>query len=231
MQLIRTLPVLLAVTFILPACEEDIAFYIYQNQVPEEGCTISTTDKIYRPEGLLDVSLGMGYWLFPLLYNDLPSVKGGQDLSDTPDPNTLHLREYWVDLDLGGIPKKTTIPGSLTSFTYPTSGMLMPGDKRASVVKVIPDDLAARINVPTGARPMIMARIQAVASTGDDVLESMPFYYPIHLCNGCLVTMLNSCPTDFTTSIPSNVCGIPQDVAVACCSDPQRGVVCLPSAN
>jgi hypothetical protein len=111
--------------------------------------------------------------------------------------------------------------------------MMLPGDKRASVVKVIPDDLAAKIKIKLepGARPMVMARVQAVAANASDLLESMPFFYPIHLCNGCLVTMLNSCPSDFSTALPTNRCGIPQDGAVVCCDDPQRGIVCIPSSN
>lgn len=206
-------------------CDEDKSFYIYQNQVPETGCVVTADDAIYRSQGVLDVSLGAGYVLFPLLRNDLPSKKPAEDLSDRPEPNQLHMREFRVKLDLGSTPNSTS-PGEL-SFSRPTSGVLLPGDKRASAVEIIPDDVVTKLKVASGARPMVIAEVTAVAESGEgDVYESLPFYYPVSLCNGCLVVTLGTCPTS-TTASDSNVCGLPQDGPLVCCTDSALGFHCL----
>ena len=101
-------------------CNDDTSFYIFQNQVPETGCVVTTDDAIYRSQGVLDVSLGAGYVLFPLLRNDLPTKKPAGDLSERPEPNQLHLREFRVQLDLGSTPN-SVLPDQLT-FSRPTSG-------------------------------------------------------------------------------------------------------------
>jgi len=207
------------------ACDEDKSFYIYQNQVPESGCVVTTDDTIYRSQGVLDVSLGAGYVLFPLLRNDLPTKKPAEDISDRPEPNQLHMREFRVKLDLGSTPHSVP-PGELT-FSRPTSGVLLPGDKRASAVEIIPDDVVKKLKVASGARPMVIAEIKAVAESGEgDVYESLPFYYPVSLCNGCLVVTLGACPTSAAAD-DSNVCGLPQDGPLVCCTDSALGFHCL----
>lgn len=207
------------------ACDEDKSFYIFQNQVPESGCVVTTDDAIYRSQGVLDVSLGAGYVLFPLLRNDLPSKKLASDQSDKPEPNQLHLREFRVELDLGST-ANTVLPDEL-KFSRPTSGVLLPGGKRASAVELIPDDVVKKLKVASGARPMVIAEVKAVAESGEgDVIESLPFYYPVSLCNGCLVVTLSTCPTSATAET-SNVCGLPQDGPLVCCTDSAVGFHCL----
>jgi hypothetical protein len=210
---------LIAVT----GCDEDSAFYIYQNQVPKAGCIVTVDTEIYRAQGLLDVSLGVGYVLYPLIRNDLPVKKATGSKSERPEPNLLHLKEFRVQLDLGQVTSRYA--NDLLRFSRPTSGTLLPGGKRASSVEVIPSDLVKQIEVPEGARPMIMAEVKAVAEDGDgDVLESIPFFYPISLCDGCLVVMLDACSS--STNIKSNVCGLPQDGPLVCCNDPDSGLLC-----
>jgi hypothetical protein len=213
---------LLLLTF-LAGCEEDKAFYIYQNQVPQKGCLVSDDDKVYRSQGLLDVSQGTGYYLFPLLRNDLKARR----LSGDTEPNMLHLREFKVDLEMGSL--GSGIATNLLRFTRPTSGTLLPQGKRSSVVELVPADLVKKLKIAGGAWHSVIAEVIAVAETGDgETLESIPFYYPVSLCYGCLVTTLSSCPTGASLKpFQSNVCGLPQDAPLLCCNDSVLGLRCI----
>jgi hypothetical protein len=211
----------------LAGCAEERTFFIVQNQVStasdEGGCSGSTSETTYRPQGVLDVSAGHGYLMFPLLRLD---VETSATTVEGPERNQFTLRHYRVSLDLGDIPG--SFPAELTSFEHPTSGLLRPGSSLAGMVKVVPDALAQQLNLPQNARVMITAKLQAVAVRlgTDSELESTTFRYPIELCNGCLVRMANPCPdtvkVEEGTTAPkweSNACGLPQDTPVTCCDE------------
>jgi hypothetical protein len=209
-------------TLALWACDDDIAFYIFQNQVPGDDCFITADDTIHRPEGTLDISLGRGYVLFPLVRNDMPPRKLEGDVSDRADPHTLHLREYEVALDLVGV---QPIDAALLQFTEPTSGMLLPGGKRASKVAVIPDEVARQIKLTPGVAAMALAEVKAVADSDEGRVVSQPFFYTINLCSGCLVATLSQC-SDAIAGVQSNVCGLPQDEPLICCNHDELGLIC-----
>jgi hypothetical protein len=125
----------------------------------------------------------------------------------------------------------------LTNFTVPQSGILRPGGSRAFFVKVLKDELIARLDKSkiSAFRPTVTVKIQAVGEIGGSTLESMPFYFPIELCSNCLVTRLNACPVSGADDWPklsqSNSCGYPQDTLVQCCDDSQKGLICLPGSG
>lgn len=201
-------------------CVEERAFYILQNQLPQlsDGvCTASAGEGTFLAEGVLDISAGQGYWMFPLLKFDILSS------NDQVEKNNFTLREFRINLDMSEIPGE--FPAEETSFTRPTSGPLRPQGTLGTVVKVVPDALVARLNVPIGVKPMIVAKIRAVAVrlATDSEIESTTFRYPITLCNGCLMHggKINPCPTgeeETAPTIVTNDCGVPQDSTVFCCS-------------
>ena len=117
---------------------------------------------------------------------------------------------------------------SLRVYESPTSGVMHPGDRRASRVEVISDDLVQQVlmsKVGEGARPQVMVKVTVVADSSDGEIESLPFFFPIDLCNGCLVRKYNSCAE--AQQYESNSCGLPQDSPVACCTDPSGELMCL----
>lgn len=221
-SLLPFVPLIVAITAATTGCGEgdDLSFIIYQNQVPGAGCVVSTTSNLYRPDGVLDIGLERGYWMFPLLRNDMPATK--DTFSRKTDPNALQLRRFEVELDLGA--SGQDIPTNLLRFTQLTSGILLPGDQRASRVQVITDELAKRIELPKGARPTVVATVRAVAESRRGEIRSIPFHYPIRLCDGCLVRRVKSCDDAVSTK---NVCGLPQDTPLVCCNDDTLGFTCL----
>lgn len=220
----------LAVTLIASAMlssgciDEARVFYIRQNQVPSSGCKIATTTTIYNPMGLLDVSVDMGYWFYPLLENKLTSTASGDG---EPERNALTLKGFEVELDLQGMEKTAgwTIKEEQLKFWLPASGYLTPKGALAGRIKVIPDWLAKAMHVPVKAQktaggwPVIYAVVTAVASKTGSEVESSAFVYPIEICNGCLVDLRKQCVEDLSKdkTVLTNYCGLPQDSSVTCC--------------
>ena len=182
------------------------------------------TTTIYNPMGRLDVSVGQGYWLYPLMENALTSTTTGDG---EPERNALTLKGYEVELDLQGMEKTAgwNVKQEQLKFWLPASGYLGPGGKLAGAARVIPDWLAAKMAGPVKAQaqpggwPVIYAIVTAVAAKTGSEVESAVFVYPIEICNGCLVDKRTSCPADPSKdkNLLSNYCGLPQDTPVTCC--------------
>jgi hypothetical protein len=218
--------VVVAIAIGLSGCVGERALAIIQNQVPQTGCEIPGQDTdIYRPSGLLDVRGDQGYILFPLMRNDMLPSAG---LDGQPERNRVYLRRFEIELEVEDA-VGSDVPGQLTNFSVPISAEMVPGQLRSSLVKVIPDLLVPFLVVPEGFRPTVTATVKVVADHHGNEIESPEFVYPIEICDGCLVTVLDACPGTVQDEINfvSNECGIPQDTGVACCNDPSRGFICL----
>lgn len=225
----------------LSGCDLNEYFFVYQNQVPEAGCMITTDKEIYRQSGVLDLRAGRGYYLFPLLENELPPRKDASDLTSRTDPNMITMRHFTVDLEFEG---SDQLGENLTHYEQTTSGVLLPGDLRAAWVKVISDELAQTLrDQPADDGLQVTATVRGVGTLGrageEDLIETQPFVYSIELCSGCLVPPLMPCSTasvslDQLAAVYGNTCGMPQDEAVFCCTvDGSEEAVCLrrPSEN
>ena len=240
---LRALAVALTALAVLSSgcVDEARIFYIRQNQVPSSGCKIATTTTIYNPMGRLDVSVGQGYWLYPLMENALTSTTTGDG---EPERNALILKGFEVELDLQGMNNTAglTIKQEQLKFWLPATGYLGPGGKLAGSIRVIPDWLAAKMGdpstgpvkaqAPSGGWPVIYAIVTAVASKTGSEVESAIFVYPIEICNGCLVDKRTTCPADPSKdkALLSNYCGLPQDQVVTCCPK-NKGYGCYSSGS
>jgi len=208
--------------------DQNTSFFISSAQLPAAGCMapLPGAGSTFLSRGTLDVSGKTGYLLFPQVENAMASSAGGTQV------NALQMREYRMEIDMGQIPG--TFPDQLLSFSERTSGYLPPGGKIVSGVWIVPDELAALLAgvVPANVRTEIIVEVRAVADKVGSEMETGPFAFPIDICNGCLVDMRATCP-DLTKVDPStydtNVCGLPQDSPVTCCSTPTKR--CLKTSN
>jgi hypothetical protein len=230
--------VLLLLPLLSVTCGEETRFFIVQNQVPQEGCSIpGGRSANYRAEGRLDATLvsdesASAYDMYPLLQNDLPEVTG----EGAPQPNRLSLKGFHVDVSLASdapaaarqvfeaVAADATLKG-LLSYDEATSGTLEPGGTLSSGVGAFPTELARRLlssgvfdSVPR-VRAMISLRALASRSSGD--LDSTEFRYPLEICAGCLVAMRGSCPLEKLEN-PGNACRLSQDSLVDCCLETGR---------
>lgn len=212
--LLVALPALVAVG-LMGCIDDDVSFYIQQNQVPKQGCEVSTSTEKFRGAGLLDVSLGIGYHMFPLVVNNMRSSSAEDQ---QPERNNLHMRRFVIDLDLGSIPVQAS--GAETAFEFPVSGLLPPagGMLAYAGVPVIKDSLAIKLQSASspGAEHLIMVSMRAEAERSGETRESAAFLYPVNICNGCLVDMRTEPPAVDDKTAVGNPCGVPQDSPVTC---------------
>lgn len=233
--------VLLLSTVVGTGCvDEARIFYIRQNQIPTSGCKVAATLTIYQPMGVLDVSVGMGYWLYPLLEN---ALKGTTQGDGQPERNALMLKGFEVQLDLQGMEgtKGWTVNSDRLKFWLPASGYMIPGATLVGRIKVIPDWLASEMAAPKGpvkaqaqpgGWPVVYAVVTAVAAKTGSEVESAVFVYPIEICNGCLVDKRDKCVEDLSKdkTVLYNYCGLPQDEPVTCCPKKNNTFACYQSS-
>jgi hypothetical protein len=222
-------------------------FLIVQDQVPDTAsCVIPTTiGSVYRDVGNLDVRLvsrraEAGYYMYPLLRNNLQPAAGGQ----IGDPNRIALSSYNVSL---GLPADATSSplamlfgdlanspqdSGLLRFSVPTSGSVASGGGyTSSGVPAIPGELARRIRdqglLAGTSYAYVMATVRARGDTQNGSIESDPFVFPIRVCDGCLIASLQLCPATMEPANKGNPCNVAQDDPVDCC-DSGAGLQCPP---
>jgi hypothetical protein len=224
-------------------------FEIVQNQVPQAGCLIDTSEMLYRGDGTLDISLiqpgaRSAYLAFPLIKNNLAGATGGG-----PDTNAIDIHSFAIDISAskyGALPANVQAlfnnleqagPSSpdyaLLHFSAPWSAHVSSaGGVVATAVGAFPLELAARV-AATGdvgvsrASMVVNARIRAFGSTSTQDLESDPLDFPIYVCAGCLVASITTCPSTTAPANTGNPCNVSQDNYVDCCSS--NGSLICPS--
>jgi len=214
-------------------------FEIVQNQQPQQGCAIDTSETLYRGDGTLDLQLvnsgaGSAYLIFPLVRNNLPGPSGG------PDTNQIRMNSFAVDIQpskFGVLPPNVALlfdtlnraPSSsadyaLLHYSVPWSATISSaGGTAATLVGAFPIDLARRVaatgDVGVSRTSMIVnAHIRAFGSTGTQDYESDPLDFPIYVCSGCLIASVLNCPVAAEPTYTGNPCNVAQDNMVECCS-------------
>jgi hypothetical protein len=215
-------------------------FEIVQNQQPQSGCVIDTSETLYRGDGTLDLSLvragaGAAYLAFPLVKNNLPASSGSG-----PDTNQIEVHSFAVDISAskyGALPPNvSTLFGTLNQSSHDSADYALlhysvpwaaslgsGGGTAATLVGAFPVTLAARV-AATGdigvsrTSMLVNARIRAFGSTGTQDLESDPLDFPIYVCAGCLVGEVLTCPLAAAPARTGNPCNVSQDNTVDCCS-------------
>lgn len=218
-------------------------FVIIQNQVPSEGCAIpASISSVYRGSGDLDVRLvntgaPVGYAMFPVMQNNLPSSTEASDL------NRIKVTAFDVDI---GLPADTTsgelfnlfqgLEGSnpeLLHYSILFSASISSGGGNTSAaVDAIPTDLARAIRtsgiLSSTAFAYLTTTIRARGDTdGGRAVTSDPFVYPVRVCDGCLISNMGSCPVTQTPTHLGNACNIAQDESIDCCTS-GTSLVCPP---
>src|SRR3989339_1015467 len=135
-------------------CVEDYrAFYISNNLIPMEGCAVEAGGQP-QPSGKLDVSLGIGYFMFPEGVNELSSSAG----ANQPEYHLLQFRRFESSLDLGDVRDweqiigqqifPDPIPENLLNVNFPVAGTIKPGARAAfKLVEIIRGELIQKIKL------------------------------------------------------------------------------------
>ncbi len=199
---------------------------ILQNLAPEEGCQFPAqagADRITR--GRIDVQAEGGYVFGALVQNNAVG------LSDNPGARLAAIEGADVELTLQEGFTPAGDPSADLSFTTNFGGAIEPDGGLASfgfiiLTKQFMDTyLAPSPDLAPGALLEINARITIFGQMGGSNTESVPFNYPIEVCNGCMTVDVGACadlPADFQ-ALEGGICNTLQDVPLECCDD---GTVC-----
>ena len=112
-------------------------FEIVQNQVPQPGCLIDTSESSYRGDGTLDLTLVQpgaraAYLVFPLLKNNLPGATG-----QGPDGNQIDMHSFAIDIGeskYGSLPPNVrTLFNTLNGAAHDLDRLRPPSLQRAVV--------------------------------------------------------------------------------------------------
>ncbi|HEX5063435.1 MAG TPA: hypothetical protein VFV99_28860, partial [Kofleriaceae bacterium] len=113
-------------------------------------------------------------------------------------------------------------------FSVLFSGALPPAASVNSFVDIIPPQQLIAIGAMAGDGSINAEVLAEVVIKGDlngDEIKSQPFFYPVTVCNDCVVNIVGACPV-MGTIRGGNACNPFQDGVVDCCTETSGSVSC-----
>lgn len=213
---------LASVALLLGACTEGGAtLVIVQNQVPEEGCSVSTDLGTFRARGLIDVNSDQGYLFTPAVQSVLNEAN-----SETGTQRIVFVEGAEVSLTL---PEGTGV--GATTFTQRFSGSIFPQGISTFAFEIVPAEVLASLRGSTspGDRVVAEAEITLFGTLEGSEIESQPYVYPVEICNGCVATfdlgLCSELPAGYEAT--GGICVAYQDTdSVECCTDDGGNAIC-----
>jgi hypothetical protein len=197
------------------------SMYIVHNQVPEAGCVINAdVGGDFRGRGMVDALGGVGYVFTPV----------AQSLIEAPSRDdidrVIFVRGADVTLSFqDGLYSEGEVDGfreaGLANFRQPFSGSIMPGASTSFAFEILPGAMLAELEGklgPDGATT-VTAEVEIFGDVEGGEARGEPFFYPIEVCVGCLITNLGNC-AELASDIepaPGGECNVFQDAPVDCC--------------
>ena len=202
----------LGLFLLLTACADggDEGFHIVHNLAPPSDCT-------YKPGGAfvssseMDINSPQPFVLTPELESRI-SVVDGQAASQ----RTIALRGARVEVE------NAQTGATLGKFTTLFSGSLTPMGKVAVSFDIITPEIARMAGASGTTRVQVVAKVTAYGALGGsgDEIDSVPFFYPVTICEGCVLDIQGTCPLPFdSTVIDTRTCHEFQDGRVTCCTN------------
>jgi len=220
----------------LVACVDtgDEGIYVVTNTAVTGGsCSLSGDPS--QPQighGTINADSPIAYVMTPLIKSKILPVEGVDN-----SQKTVQLRGADVTLTLKAVSIENP-PGSFTStnpntalgepFSVLFSGALGPAASVNSFVDIIPPQQLRAIGAMAGGGAINAEVLAEVVIKGDlngDEIKSQPFFYPVTVCNDCVVNIVGACPV--TGMIRGgNACNPFQDGIVDCCTETSGAVSC-----
>jgi hypothetical protein len=203
------------------------SMYIVHNKVPSEGCVVPDDDEApFRGTGRIDTNAGAGYVFTPLVKSLV------QESGNDSNPRVIAMRGADVDISFTSGPFDEADEARLrdmrlTRFSTAFSGSVFPTGQTSFAFVVVPAGLLTEI-AATGESAQLSVEVSVFGDLDGADVDSVPFVYPIEVCNGCLTVDQGDCAGLADTFEPrdTNTCNPAQDEAADCCSA-GSGWVCL----
>jgi hypothetical protein len=223
--------------------DNTMSLYIRQVQTPTvSGSTCMFTSDPSSPriaEGTLDVALRDNYTMAPLLANQL--VQRASMEQQRTETSTLNIEGFVVELHEGSpdgplvgpafsIYQNVVVPAAMAAttpgYSYAQIQVIPPqvGNALRSAVCQI-DRTGVNESCPvyrvTSVNRRILVKLTAFgASLGQNNVESTPFFFPVTVCCGCLITFPvdSDAPATMTTGVGRDCNGGSAPLSQATCA-------------
>ena len=228
--MLRTLT-LLVPTVALAACvasdNSDSPMVVLQNTAIPAGqltCSFATVGlgTAFLPFGTISTLSTNPYLLAPLIQSRITATTG-QELQ-----KTILLEGADVTLTVAS-PAGITLSGADAAFQSLFSGSLSPNNCVTNeVMQLIPPSAIATIAAAAGNTPFhaqVVANIKVFGTLAGDRVESLPFQYPVTVCNDCIINNIGACPVTGTIRL-GDPCNVFQDSPVDCCMEASGTLTC-----
>jgi len=222
--------------FVLVACVDsgDKGMVIVNNAAVSDSCVLtSNPDGAQRGHGTIYSGSPDAYVMTPVIQSRITTTDNVDTVS-----RTIQLRGADVKLTLKAVTIEaggnftTTNPNkAYPPFSLFFSGSLPPGGFASAFVDLIPPSVLRDIHGMGGTNKIdgeVLAEIVIKGELpGGDGVETDPYFYPVNVCNDCVVVNLGVCPLPMTI-MPrgGNACNAFQDGNVDCCTDASNNLVC-----
>lgn len=221
------------------ACTSDSGggVIIRQNLAPpgDGTCALSPAlDAPFIARGTIAMSSPLPYILTPLLQSRITSLMGQESA------RTVSMRGARVSLTIEGASVDDTamdldttgFPVGAAKFTSLFSAPVAPnGGLTVGEFDIVPTSFLAAVAAKTGTAGRVhvqaVAQITVYGDLGGGEIESEPFFYPVTICNDCILNVVAACPLPTAAMVNTgNACQPYQDGVIDCCSNPDGTLVC-----
>lgn len=217
------------------ACTSDSGggIVIRQNLANDGARCVFTADSgnAFIARGTIALQSPQPYVLTPLLESNIVA------LQNQVSQRTIQTRGARVSLTIAGASQAgtsvmvntTSFPAGALKFTSLFSAPIAPnGGLSVGEFDIIPTSFLEALGAQlTGAsvHVQVVAEVKVYGTLGGDELESDPFYYPVTVCNDCVINPVGACPIAMKGSL-GNPCNPYQDGQIDCCTAADGQLLC-----
>lgn len=225
---------LLPVVMIACVSSGDEGMVVLSNQAVTGACSLtSNPTNAQIGHGTIFSGGSEPYVLTPLIQSRIVQMDGVDQSTRTIQLRgadvTLTLKSITLE-DAGGAITTTTKNMMFPSFSLLFAGSLPPSGYASAFIDIIPVSILREIDaMGTGVRmdAEVLAEVTVKGELGDKTIAAEPYFYPVNVCNQCVVNVIGACPV--TGSVRTgNACNVFQDGVVDCCTE-DTGVVSCPA--
>lgn len=236
--MLRLAALTLALGASLVACVDtgDEGIYVLNNTaIAGDSCALTgSPDQAQVGHGRINVYSPVAYVMTPLIQSRIQSAQNVDDISKTVQLRgaDIYLTLKAVSIQRGGNFMTSNPEKAYPGFGVLFSGAVPPGGSVNAFVDLIPPGTLRTIAADSGAdlntdslNAEVLAQVVIKGDLGGDTVESQPFYYPVTVCNDCVIVNRGACPMT-TAPRTGNACNPFQDGDVDCCVDASNNLIC-----
>jgi hypothetical protein len=227
------------IPFTLIACVDtgDEGIYVLNNTaITGETCALTgSPTQAQIGHGTISVYSPTAYVMTPLIQSRIQTAENVDDISKTIQLRGADIRLTLkaVSIERGGQFMNTNPEKEYPGFSVLFSGSIAPAASVNAFVDLIPPATLRSIAADSGAdlstdslNAEVQAEVVIKGDLGGDSVESQPFFYPVTVCNDCVIVNNGACPMTITAPRTGNACNPFQDGTVDCCVDASNNLIC-----